>query len=82
MVLENLQKEVDSIKSAARGRGLTSIQSSAHSLADNVHKLKSLCNISLMHDSVRELAGAVEATFELSETNVVSIASYPGCCDL
>ena len=71
-VLASLQKEADSIRSAARGRVLASIHSSTTTLADYVHKLKSLCNISLMHDSVRDLAGAVEPEFELSETNVVS----------
>ena len=71
MVLGVLQKEVDSIRSAARGRVLVSVCSSTRALAENVHKLKSLCNINLMHDSLRELAGAVEPEFKLSETNVV-----------
>lgn len=68
-----LQKETDSIRSAARGRVLPSIKSSTKSLADNVQKLKSVCNITLMHDCLRELAAAVEPEFELSETSVVSI---------
>lgn len=71
MVLGSLQKEVDSIRSAAKGRVLTSVNSSTRTLAENVHKLKSLCNINLIHDSVRDLAGAVEPEFKLSETNVV-----------
>ena len=71
VVLGSLQKEVDSIRSAAKGRVLSSVNSSTRTLAENVHKLKSLCNINLMHDSVRDLAGAVEPEFKLSETNVV-----------
>ena len=73
MVLGDLQKEVDSIRSAARGRVLTSVHTSTRALAENVHKLKSLCNINLIHDSLRDLAGAVEPEFKLSETNVVSM---------
>ncbi|CAI8032215.1 Type II inositol 3,4-bisphosphate 4-phosphatase [Geodia barretti] len=73
VVLGDLQKEVDSIRSAARGRVLTSVHTSTRALAENVHKLKSLCNINLIHDSLRDLAGAVEPEFKLSETNVVAL---------
>ena len=76
----DLQKEVDSIRSAARGQVLASVQASTDSLSGHVHKLKSLCNISLIHDSVRDLAAAVEPEFELSDTNVVgSSLSLTGC---
>jgi inositol polyphosphate-4-phosphatase len=73
VVLGDLQKEVDSIRSAARGRVLTSVHTSTRVLAENVHKLKSLCNVNLIHDSLRDLAGAVEPEFKLSETNVVAL---------
>lgn len=68
----NLVREGDAIRSAAKGRGLSSIQASTRNLASRVHQLTGHCNVSLMHDSVRDLAGAVESEYAISETNVVS----------
>ena len=55
---------------------LASVQTSTRSLANRVHQLTGHCNVSLMHDSVRDLAGAVEPEFGLSETNVVGSTVY------
>lgn len=66
----------DLIRSGARGHDLIGINTSTRNLADNVHKLKSHCNINLIHESVRDLAKSMEQQYRPSETNVVSIIFY------
>ena len=60
------------IRSGARGQDRSSIQASSQRLVENVHKLKSHCNVNVMHDSVRDLARSVEPQYQLGEANVVS----------
>ena len=72
-------REGDAIRSAVRGHVLASVQSSSKTLASRVHQLTGHCNVSLMHDSVRDLATALEPEYGLSETNVVS---DNGSCEL
>lgn len=64
-------REGDVIRSAVKGRGLASIQASTRHLSSRVHQLTGHCNVNLMHDSVRELASAVESEYSISETSVV-----------
>lgn len=69
---ELVMREGDLIRSGARGHDLTGIQSSTRRLVENVHKLKSHCNVNVVHDSVRDLARSLEPQYELPEASVVS----------
>ena len=67
-----LVREGDAIRSAAKGRGLSSLQASMRTLANRVHQLTGHCNVSLVHEAVRDLAGALEPEFGIPEISVVS----------